>query len=89
MKDARLASYNAAKSSFSNGEALMCYFHVVLNCKKEKNLIPQEHQDFIFKKSLRRLHLTMRNYKQFVDFCKENCNEFAKYVFSSWLSFSW
>lgn len=92
MQDACNASYNAAKKLFPNINILMCYFHVVKNCKDERNLIPSEHHGFIFKKVLKRLHMTtspehfMKYYKQFVSFCTEHCLEFAKYLFKSWLS---
>ena len=36
MQDACGASYNVIKSLFPDCEVLICYFHVVLNCKKQK-----------------------------------------------------
>lgn len=92
MQDACGASYNAIKSLFPDCEVLMCYFHVVLNCKKEKKLIPEEYHNLVFKKCLRRLHMTtskehfLKYYSKFVDFCKKNCPDFIRYLHKSWLS---
>ncbi|CAF0708035.1 unnamed protein product [Brachionus calyciflorus] len=92
VQDACDASYNAAKQLFPDVEILMCYFHVVLNCKKQKHLIPQDLQGYVLKKCLRRLHMTtskdhlMKYYNKFIEFCSENCPDFARYLFKSWLS---
>ena len=92
MQDACDASYNASINIFPDCVVLMCYFHVVLICKKQKNLIPVEFQPRVFTYWLKRLHLTssrdhfLKYYSDFVKFCKENCLDFVKYIWQSWLS---
>lgn len=92
VQDAWLASYNAAKEVFPTVNILMCYFHVVLNCKKNKLDIPLDLQKLMFKKYIQRLHMTTSSdhfkkyYKQFVRALYDDCPDFIKYFFNSWAS---
>lgn len=70
----------------------MCYFHVVLNCKKNKLDIPNDLLKPMFKKCIHRLHMTtssdhfIKYYKQFVSALYNDCPEFIRYFFNSWAS---
>ena len=90
MQDACLASYNAALSLFPEVKILMCYFHVRLNCRKNKTLCPKnlydDSKNFIY--NIHMSHNTdamLENCRKFRDFGKENCPDFYSYVYDSWL----
>ena len=55
-QDADIASYNAIKRYSPETEVIMCYFHVMMNVKKRKNVdIPIEFYDEVCQ-DIRRLH---------------------------------
>ncbi|CAF1095723.1 unnamed protein product, partial [Brachionus calyciflorus] len=90
LQDAWLASYNAITKIFDDVKLLMCYFHVILNCRKENRkldgAIAQE-----CKKHLKKMHFSInsqdmeKNYAEFRQFAKINCLNFFNYVKDQWL----
>lgn len=90
VQDACLASYNAACRIFRGVVVLMCYFHVILNCKKNKLDIPSDLASDIFKKQIHRLHMTtsLDHYKKYFNefsrFCNDTCPDFLAYFKNSW-----
>ena len=95
VQDACPASRNAALKSFPDTNILMCYFHVLLNCKKNKLDIPNEQQHLMFKRYIHRLHMTtsidhFRKYwKIFVNSLIDNCPSFINYFYNQWLKSNW
>jgi hypothetical protein len=90
VQDAWLASYNAAKRVFPEAVVLMCYFHVVLNCKKNKLDMSPELSKIMFKQLIQRLHMTTNfdhfkiYYTQFVKALYEECPNFIRYFYNQW-----
>jgi hypothetical protein len=76
MQDACHASFNAVKALFQISIVLMCYFHVKLNLKKNKNLLPADLFDE-FSHDVDELHYSTSEeiYKERLDEFKEKWNE--------------
>ena len=92
VQDAWDASYNAATNLFENVSILMCYFHVMKNCKDIYKQYPQPKQKII-KKYIRKLHMSTsgtdltRNLATFKDYAVnvDECRSLYYYLKRSWL----
>ncbi|CAF1031090.1 unnamed protein product [Brachionus calyciflorus] len=87
------ASYNAAVKLFENVDILMCYFHVVSNCKKKHfNVFPNSKKKIV-KNYLRNLHMSTsgtnmtQNLVDFRDYAvtQRECSGLYYYLKKSWL----
>ncbi|RNA36561.1 hypothetical protein BpHYR1_025820 [Brachionus plicatilis] len=91
VQDAWLASFNALSKQFADCKLLMCYFHVIFNCRKEYGKLNKE-LAVQCKKFLRKMHYSIdlkdmeRNFREFKEFSKENCQDFYFYVKNQWLT---
>ncbi|CAF1025057.1 unnamed protein product [Brachionus calyciflorus] len=91
VQDAWLASYNAVSSHFDNCRVLMCYFHVIFNCRKEYRKLTKV-LSVQCKNFLKKMHYSInlkdmeQNFRDFKNFSKDNCQEFYMYVKNQWLT---
>jgi hypothetical protein len=70
MQDASKSEAKAATNVFKDVNIIMCYFHVILNCKK------QDKWDLVKKKDIKKLYLSM-NEEEFL--------KIKEYIFKKWI----